>query len=484
MKLIDGKTGKWEYVIGLEVHAQISSKSKLFSGAKTDFGAGPNENVSFIDSGMPGMLPVLNKECVRLAIKTGLALNLNINKYSVFDRKNYFYADLPLGYQISQFYHPIATNGYLNIIGDEGVEKKININRLHIEQDAGKSIHDQMAEYSLIDLNRCGVALMEIVTDPDISSPEEAVEYIKKLRAIVRYIGSCDGDMEKGSFRCDANISVRKPGDVFGTRCEIKNLNSTKHIMKAIEFEAERQIAIIESGGTVSQETRLFDADTGETRTMRSKENSTDYRYFPDADLIPLNLEDEYIRSIKESLEELPHDKAIRYEKEFELTNYEIEVLVSDKNIASFFEEAAITCLDKKSLSNWIIGELFSYLNKSNIELENCKIKPNHLSSLVNMIKDGRISGKIAKSIFQEMFETGAEPDLIMNQQGLLQINDDSAIEKYIDEVLENNQDKVNEYKSGKDKLFGFFVGQVMKISEGKANPGMINDSLKRKLSQ
>jgi aspartyl-tRNA(Asn)/glutamyl-tRNA(Gln) amidotransferase subunit B len=484
MKLIDGKTGKWEYVIGLEVHAQISSKSKLFSGAKTDFGAGPNENVSFIDSGMPGMLPVLNKECVRLAIKTGLALNLNINKYSVFDRKNYFYADLPLGYQISQFYHPIAINGYLNIIGDEGVEKKININRLHIEQDAGKSIHDQMEEHSLIDLNRCGVALMEIVTDPDISSPDEAAEYIKKLRAIVRYIGSCDGDMEKGSFRCDANISVRKPGGELGTRCEIKNLNSTKHIMKAIEFEAERQIAIIESGGTVNQETRLFDSDTGETRTMRSKENATDYRYFPDADLIPLNLDDEYIRSIKESLEELPHDKAIRYEKEFELTNYEIEVLVSDKNIASFFEEAAINCLDKKSLSSWIIGELFSYLNKSNIELENCKIKPNHLSSLVNMIKDGRISGKIAKSIFQEMFETGAEPDLIINQQGLLQINDDSAIEKYIDEVLENNQDKVNEYKSGKDKLFGFFVGQVMKISEGRANPGMINDALKRKLSQ
>jgi aspartyl-tRNA(Asn)/glutamyl-tRNA(Gln) amidotransferase subunit B len=482
MKLIDGKTGKWEYVIGLEVHAQISSNSKLFSGAKTDFGSGPNENVSFIDAAMPGMLPVLNKECVRLAVKTGLALNLDINKYSVFDRKNYFYADLPLGYQISQFYHPIATNGYLKILRADGEYKKIIINRLHIEQDAGKSIHDQMVDNSLIDLNRCGVALMEIVTDPDISSPEEAVEYIKKLRAVLRYIGSCDGDMEKGSFRCDANISVRRPGEGLGTRCEIKNLNSTKHITKAIEFEALRQIEIIEAGGVVAQETRLFDSINGETRTMRSKENSTDYRYFPDPDLIPLNLEDDYIDSIKNSLEELPDQKSIRYMSDMGLTHYETEVLVSDKNVADFFEQAASETSDKKSLANWIIGELFSYLNRSNTELIDCKIKPTHLAKLINMIYQGKISGKIAKTIFQDMFETGSDPELLVVEKGLSQISDDAQIEKYIDSVIASNQDKVIEYKSGKDKLFGFFVGQVMKLSEGKANPSMINEILKQKL--
>jgi aspartyl-tRNA(Asn)/glutamyl-tRNA(Gln) amidotransferase subunit B len=484
MKLIEGKTAKWEYVIGLEIHAQISSKSKLFSGAKTDFGAGPNENVSFIDAGMPGMLPVLNKECIRLAVKTALALNLEVNKYSVFDRKNYFYADLPLGYQISQFYHPIAVNGYLAILDDNRNEKKIRINRLHIEQDAGKSIHDQMPENSLIDLNRSGIALMEIVTDPDISSPEEAVEYIKKLRAILRFIGSCDGDMEKGSFRCDANVSVRTQGDPLGTRCEIKNLNSTRNIMRAIEFEAQRQVDLIESGQIIEQETRLFDADTGETRTMRSKENSTDYRYFPDPDLIPLKLDDEYIKSIKDSLEELPDAKALRYKTDFSLADYDIEVLVSDKDVANFFEEATLTCLDKKVLVNWILGELFSYINKSNMELQNSKVKPTHLSSLVNLIKEGKISGKIAKVVFQEMFETGKDPENIMNEKNLLQISDDSQIEKYIDEVLQNNQDKILEYKSGKDKLFGFFVGQIMKLSQGKANPSMINDALKEKLEK
>ncbi len=484
MKLIDGKTGQWQYVIGLEVHAQISSESKLFSGAKADFGAGPNENVSFIDAAMPGTLPVLNKEAVRLAVKTGLALNLNINKYSVFDRKNYFYPDLPLGYQISQFYHPIATNGYLTIIGDEGIIKKIRINRLHMEQDAGKSMHDQMPENSLIDLNRSGIPLMEIVTDPDLRSPEEVSEYIKKLRAIVRYIGTCDGDMEKGSFRCDANISVRKPGGELGTRCEIKNLNSTKHIMKAIEFEAQRQVEIIESGGSVVQETRLFDADLGVTRTMRSKEDALDYRYFPDPDLIPLVLDDAYIQSIRESLEELPEEKSERYKREFEIASSEIEVLVADKNVASFFEKASITCLDKKSLSNWIIGELFSYLNKANIEISDVKIKPEDLSMLVNMIVNGDISSKIAKTIFQNMFETGKSPDLIAKEEGLSQISDNSQIEKYIDDVIADNQDKVLEYRSGKDKLFGFFVGQVMKLSEGKANPSMINDLLKKKLSE
>jgi aspartyl-tRNA(Asn)/glutamyl-tRNA(Gln) amidotransferase subunit B len=367
-------------------------------------------------------------------------------------------------------------------MGDEGVLKKIKINRLHMEQDAGKSMHDQMPENSLIDLNRSGIPLMEIVTDPDLSSPEEVSEYIKKLRAIVRYIGACDGDMEKGSFRCDANISVRKPGGELGTRCEIKNLNSTKHIMKAIEFEAQRQVEIIESGGSVIQETRLFDADLGVTRTMRSKEDAVDYRYFPDPDLIPLVLDDEYIASIKASLEELPEDKAERYSREFGIASAEIDVLVSDKNVAKFFEKALANCVDKKSLANWIIGELFSYLNKANIEISDVKIKPEDLSMLVNMISSGEISSKIAKSIFQNMFETGKSPDLIAKEEGLSQISDTRQLEKYIDDVIADNEDKVLEYRSGKDKLFGFFVGQVMKLSEGKANPSMINDALKRKL--
>ena len=482
MAYIEGKTGKWEYVIGLEVHAQILSQSKLFSASSTEFGAAPNANASFIDAAMPGMLPVLNEECVRQAVKSSLALHLEINKYSVFDRKNYFYPDLPQGYQISQFYHPIATNGYLALTDKGNKEKKIRINRLHIEQDAGKSIHDQMKDMSLIDLNRSGIGLMEIVSEPDISSPEEAAEYFKKLRGILRCIGSCDGDMEKGSMRADANISIRKPGDPLGTRCEIKNLNSMKNLIKAIEFEAERQVELLESGGTVQQETRLFDVNTGETRTMRSKEEATDYRYFPDPDLIPLRLDDEYITNIQNSMPELPDPKALRYKTDFALSEYDASVLVSDKKIAEYFESAAQYCNNKKLLSNWIIVELFGYLNKASLDLEDSKVTPIMIAGIVSLIETDQISGKIAKTVFEIMCESGKDPKIIVEEEGLIQISDGTAIAKIADEVIDNNADKVTEYKNGKEKLFGFFVGQVMKHSGGKANPAMVNKILKDKL--
>lgn len=483
MAYIIGNTGKWEYVIGLEVHAQVVSKAKLFSGAATEFGSQPNSQVSLIDAAMPGMLPVLNQYCVEQAIKTGLSINAKINKISIFDRKNYFYADLPQGYQISQFYFPIVQDGYLSIKTEEGTQKKIRINRIHLEQDAGKSMHDQSPDSSLIDLNRSGIALMEIVTEPDLSSPYEAAEYVKKLRSLLRCIGSCDGNMEQGSLRCDANISVRKAGAGLGTRCEIKNVNSVKNIIKAIEYEAVRQVEILENGGVIDQATRLFDANTGETRTMRLKENSNDYRYFPDPDLLPVYVDDALIDKLRSELPELPDAKIERYVKEFGLSQYDAEVIVADEEIAKYFEEASIG-VNHKIVANWICSELFGKLNKNNIELAECKITPIMIRELVTLIENGTISGKIAKSIFEEMFESGENPKKIVKAQGLVQLADSNALESIIDEIIAAHPDSVAEYRNGKEKLFGFFVGQVMKKTGGKANPQMVNDLLKVKLSK
>ncbi|WP_341748136.1 Asp-tRNA(Asn)/Glu-tRNA(Gln) amidotransferase subunit GatB [Candidatus Tisiphia endosymbiont of Dascillus cervinus] len=481
MAYIVGNTGKWEYVIGVEVHAQISSKSKLFSASSAEFAAPPNSQVSLIDAAMPGMLPVLNEYCVHQAIKTGLGLKAKINLHSRFDRKNYFYPDLPQGYQISQFYHPIVQDGYLDIVTQQGITKKIRINRLHLEQDAGKSIHDQSPYYSFIDLNRAGVGLMEIVTEPDLSSPEETAEFVRKLRALLRYIGSCDGDMEKGSLRCDANISVRLPGNPLGTRCEIKNINSIRNIMRAIEFEANRQVNLIENGQTIIQETRLFDADIGETRTMRLKEESHDYRYFPDPDLLPIVLSEELIEQLARELPELPDAKIKRYIAEYSLNTYDAEVLAADEQVAYYFE-AAVTLCNPKILANWIISELFGQLNKNAISLNECKITPKMLAQMVKLIEDGVISGKIAKVVFETMFETGEQPEKIIKEKGLVQMSDSGILSAIIDEILSENPDSVAAYKSGKDKLFGFFVGQVMKKTEGKANPSLVNDLLKERL--
>lgn len=483
MDYITGNSGKWEYVIGLEIHAQVSSKAKLFSPSSTEFGATPNAQVSLIDAAMPGVLPVLNKYCVEQAVKTGLALNAHINKISRFDRKNYFYADLPQGYQISQFYTPISEHGKLSILLENGEEKEIRVNRIHLEQDAGKSIHDQHPKYSLIDLNRAGIALMEIVSEPDLRSPYEAGQYVKKLRTILRYIGSCDGNMDQGSMRCDANVSVRKSGQPYGTRCEIKNLNSIKSIIKAIEVEAMRQVEILESGGVVDQETRLFDLATGETRTMRSKENANDYRYFPDPDLLPLKLEDDLIERMQKELPELPDAKIVRYIKEFHLSRYDAEVLVADEASARYFEEAS-TGVNAKMVANWISSELFGQLNRHSIALSDCKIKPNMIQELVQLIESNVISGKIAKIIFEEMFNNGKHPKQIIEEKNLVQISDDSVIRSYIEEIINANQDSVSDYKAGKEQLLGFFVGQVMKKTGGKANPQIVNTLLKEYLNK
>jgi aspartyl-tRNA(Asn)/glutamyl-tRNA(Gln) amidotransferase subunit B len=481
MAYIIGNTGKWEYVIGVEIHAQISSKSKLFSASSAEFAAPPNSQVSLIDAAMPGMLPVLNEYCVHQAIKTGLGLKAKINLNSRFDRKNYFYPDLPQGYQISQFYNPIVQDGYLDIVIQQGATKKIRINRLHLEQDAGKSIHDQSPYYSFIDLNRAGVGLMEIVTEPDLSSPEETAEFVRKLRALLRYIGSCDGDMEKGSLRCDANVSVRLPRNPLGTRCEIKNINSIRNIMRAIEFEANRQVNLIENGQTILQETRLFDAEIGETRTMRLKEESHDYRYFPDPDLLPVVIPEELIEQLAQELPELPDAKIKRYIAEYSLNTYDAEVLAADEQVAYYFE-AAVTLCNPKILANWIISELFGQLNKNSISLNECKITPKMLAQMVKLIEDGVISGKIAKVVFETMFETGEQPEKIIKEKGLVQMSDSGILSAIIDEILSENPDSVAAYKSGKDKLFGFFVGQVMKKTEGKANPSLVNDLLKERL--
>ena len=481
--LIKGNTGDWEVIIGLEVHAQITTKSKLFSGASTAFGAEPNENVAFVDAGMPGMLPVLNEHAVEQTVRTGLAINAKINHHSVFDRKNYFYPDLPQGYQISQYLEPIVGKGEIVLDMADG-EKKIGVTRIHIEQDAGKSLHEYKPKNTCIDLNRAGVPLMEIVSEPDMRSSEEAALYIKKLRSILRYIGSCDGDMEKGNMRCDANVSVRRVGERLGTRCEIKNVNSVRFLQKAIEFEAMRQVEILESGGKISQETRLFDANKGETRTMRTKEDAHDYRYFPDPDLLPLEFSEEFVDGIRKTLPELPDQKKLRYERDFGLTAYDASVLVAEKSTTDYFEELERLVTDHKLAANWMTGELFARLNKLGVEIENSPISAQKFAGLVNLISNNTISGKIAKDVLDFMFETPSKTaEEIVEEKGLKQVTDTGAIEKVIDEVLAANPDKVAEYKSGKDKLFGFFVGQVMKASGGKANPVMLNDLLKVKLS-
>ena len=478
---IKGNTGVWEMVIGLEIHAQISSKSKLFSGASASFGSDANTSVSLVDAAMPGMLPVINKFCVEQAVKTGLALNAKINNVSVFDRKNYFYADLPQGYQISQFTKPIVGEGEIVIDLDDGDQTTIGIERLHLEQDAGKSLHDQHPSKSFIDLNRTGVALMEIVSKPDIRSPQEAGAYVKKIRSILRYIGACDGNMEEGSLRADCNVSVRKKGEEFGTRCEIKNLNSIRFIIQAIQSEAERQVDIIESGGKIKQETRLFDTSTGETRSMRSKEDAHDYRYFPDPDLLPLEFSDTWVSEIKETLPELPDLLRKTLVNDYGITAYDASILVEEKEFVEFYLEAA-KGVDGKLTANWMITELFGALKKENLTISNSPITPQNLGELISLISKGVISGKIAKDVFAEMMVTKKSPQEIVKDKGLEQVSDDKEIMKLIDRVISENQDKVKEYLDGKDKLLGFFVGQVMKLSQGKANPSLVNKLLKENL--
>ena len=475
----------WETVIGLEIHAQIISKSKLFSGASTNFGSEPNTQVSLVDAAMPGMLPVINKNCVKQAIKTGLGLNGQINKRSVFDRKNYFYPDLPQGYQISQCTQPIVSKGSIEIDLKDGSSKKIGITRLHLEQDAGKSVHDLEPNKTYIDLNRSGIALMEIVSEPDIRSAEEAQEYVKKLRSILRYIGTCDGNMDEGSLRCDVNISVRKKGEELGTRSEIKNVNSIKSIGQAVDYEFKRQIEIINSGGKIDQETRLFDEKKGETRSMRTKEEAHDYRYFPDPDLPPLEIKDDWINQIKKNLPELPDVKKEKLIKEHKISSYEAAILVSDKNNVEFFDKIINENKKRnpKNIANWIIGDLFSLLNKNNLEIKNSPVKAEDLGELIDLIEDSTISGKIAKNVFEEMFKTKKKAKDIIEKKGLKQITNIDEIETIIDKVLNNNKDKVEEYKSGKEKLFGYFIGQVMQETEGTANPGIVNEILKKKLA-
>ncbi|MDA1070463.1 MAG: Asp-tRNA(Asn)/Glu-tRNA(Gln) amidotransferase subunit GatB, partial [Proteobacteria bacterium] len=472
---IEGATGTWEYVIGLEVHAQIVSKSKLFSGASTEFGSEPNSQVSTIDAGMPGMLPVINMTCIEQAVKTGLAIEGTVNRYSVFDRKNYFYPDLPQGYQISQFKQPIVSEGRLVIEMEDGSEKVIGIERLHVEQDAGKSLHDQDPGHSYVDLNRSGVGLMEIVSKPDLRSPEEAAAYVRKLRSILRYVGTCDGNMQEGSMRVDANVSMRRPGEAYGTRCEIKNLNSVRFMSRALEYEALRQVDILEAGGTVAQETRLFDVGRGETRSMRSKEEAHDYRYFPDPDLLPLRLEQELINAVAASMPELPDAKRHRFMAEFGLSPYDASVLVAEKENADFYEAVA-EGRDKKLAANWMISELFGLLNKAGKEIGESPVSADALGELLDLISDDTISGRTAKEVFAEMFETGKAAGQIVEEKGLRQVTDTGAIEAVIDEVMARETQKVAEYRSGKDKLFGFFVGQVMKATGGKANPKMVNE--------
>lgn len=480
--IIKGNTGDWEVVMGLEVHAQITSQSKLFSGAAVEFGSEPNQNVSLVDAAMPGMLPVINAYCIEQAVRTGLGINAHINRVSVFDRKNYFYADLPQGYQISQYLDPIVGKGSLTIDLKDGTSRTIGITRLHLEQDAGKSLHEHSPKFSFIDLNRAGVALMEIVSEPEIRTPEEAAAYVKKLRSILLYLGTCDGDMEKGNLRCDVNVSVRRVGDPeLGTRCELKNLNSIRFLTKAIEFEANRQVEILESGGKIIQETRLFDSGTGETRTMRTKEDAHDYRYFPDPDLLPLELSEEFIENIRKTLPELPDQKKQRYIEQMGLSPYDASVIVAEKETADYFEEV-VKHHDPKLASNWITAELFGRLNKLGVEIADSPISTTQLSGLLALIEDNTISGKIAKTVFDKMFESGKPAKQIVEEEGLVQVTDTGAIEKAIDEVIAANPDKVAEYKSGKDKLFGFFVGQTMKATGGKANPAMLNELLKKKL--
>ena len=478
---LKGEKVEYEVIIGLEVHAQVLSESKLFSSSATKFGSEPNSQVSLVDAAMPGMLPVINKFCVEQAIKTGLGLNAKINSFSKFDRKNYFYADLPQGYQISQFKYPIVGEGKVILDMPYGT-KEIEIERLHLEQDAGKSIHDRDPKKSFVDLNRSGIALMEIVSKPDLRSPSEVGEYIKKLRSIMRYLNTCDGNMEEGSLRADVNVSVRKKGESkLGTRCEIKNVNSIKFMQQAIDYEARRQIELIEEGNEVDQETRLFDTKKQETRSMRSKEDAHDYRYFPDPDLLPLEIENSYIENLKKNLPELPDQKKQRLITEFKLSNYEASVIISDQAVSAYYEEVAKNS-DYKLAATWLMGELFATLNKEGKEISESPVSAANLAKMINLIKNGTISGKIAKTVFEEMIKNDEDPIRIVENKGLKQTSDPKEIESIIDKVLSSNQDKVTQYKSGKDKLFGFFVGQVMKEMKGKGNPGMINDILKSKL--
>ena len=479
--IIKRNENNYEVIIGLEVHAQVLSDSKLFSTSSTKFGAEPNTQVSLVDAAFPGMLPVINEFCIKQAVKTGVGLKAKINKRSIFDRKNYFYADLPQGYQISQYKDPIVGEGSVILDLPLG-EKTIGIERLHLEQDAGKSIHDIDPQNTLVDLNRSGVALMEIVSKPDLRSPEEVNAYIKKLRSIMRYLGTCDGNMQEGSLRADVNVSVRKQGEKeLGTRCEIKNVNSIKFMQMAIEYEANRQVDVIEEGGSIDQETRLFDTKKNETRSMRSKEDAHDYRYFPDPDLLPLEITDDFINNIKKSIPELPDEKKKRFIEKFNLSAYEANILVSDIETSKYFEEV-IKNSDVKISTNWITGELFALLNDKNLEISKSPISAKNLSKLINLIKDGTISGKIAKSVFEIMATKDKNPVDIVEEKGLIQQSDPKELEKLIDKVINENPDKVKEYKSGKEKLFGFFVGQAMKASGGKANPQLINDILKKKL--
>jgi len=479
--LISREKNIYEVIIGLEVHAQVTSNSKLFSSSSTKFGAEPNTQVSLVDAAFPGMLPVINEFCVKQAIKTGIGLKAQINKRSVFDRKNYFYADLPQGYQISQFKHPIVGEGTVVLDMPNG-QKEVGIERLHLEQDAGKSIHDIDPQNTMVDLNRSGVALMEIVSKPDLRSPDEVNVYIKKLRSIMRYLGTCDGNMQEGSLRADVNVSVRIKGtDKLGTRCEIKNVNSIKFMQMAINYEANRQVDLIEEGKSIDQETRLFDTKKNETRSMRSKEDAHDYRYFPDPDLLPLEVTDDFVEKIKSEIPELPDEKKKRFIEKFKLSSYEATILVSDIETSKYFEEV-IENSDVKLATNWITGELFAVLNNKNLEISESPISSKNLSKLINLIKDGTISGKIAKTIFELMMDGDKDPQTIVEEKDLKQESDPKALEAVIEKIIIDNPEKVKEYKSGKEKLFGFFVGQAMKASNGKANPQLVNDILKKKL--
>ncbi|MEY3905884.1 MAG: glutamyl-tRNA amidotransferase [Pseudomonadota bacterium] len=485
---IQGATGEWEVVIGLEVHAQVVSKSKLFSGAATAFGAEPNTQVSLVDAAMPGMLPVPNAACIRQAVRTGLAINAQINRWSRFDRKNYFYADLPQGYQISQLYHPLVGEGYLDIEADDkaGIpaDKRIGIERIHVEQDAGKLMHDQHPTRSYVDLNRSGVALMEIVSRPDMNSPAEAGAYLRKLRAILRYVGSCDGNMEEGSMRADVNVSVRRPGAPFGTRTETKNVNSVRFVMQAIEHEASRQVDVIESGGTVVQETRLFNPDTGTTRSMRSKEDAHDYRYFPDPDLLPLELTEAFVEDCRASLPELPDAKRARYVETLGISAYNAAVLTAEVETARWFEALLAEGAEPKQASNWVMSELFGALNRLGTSIEDCPVSPAQAAELLKLVTDGTLSGSLAKQVFEKMLETGDAASVIVDREGLKQTSDTGAIEAVIAEVLAKNPGQLEQYRAGKEALFGFFVGQTMKAMAGKANPQVVNDLLKKALAE
>ncbi|MGX1323393.1 aspartyl-tRNA(Asn)/glutamyl-tRNA(Gln) amidotransferase subunit B [Bradyrhizobium sp. USDA 377] len=484
-KLLKGATGDWEMVIGMEIHAQVTSNSKLFSGASTAFGGDPNTHVSLVDAAMPGMLPVINEECVRQAVRTGLGLNAKINLRSVFDRKNYFYPDSPQGYQISQYKSPVVGEGEVIVELDGGKTATIGIERLHLEQDAGKLLHDQSPSLSFVDLNRCGVALMEIVSKPDIRDAEQAKAYVTKLRSILRYLGTCDGDMEKGSLRADVNVSVRKPGGPLGTRCEIKNMNSITFIGQAIEYEARRQIEILEDGGEIEQETRLYDPNKGETRSMRSKEEAHDYRYFPDPDLLPLEFSQTLVDELKAELPELPDQKKARFVADFGLSAYDASVLVAERESAVFYEtvldKLANRARDGKMAANWVINELFGRLNKEGRDITDSPVNAEQLSGIIDLIGEGTISGKIAKDLFEIVWQEGGDPRALVESRGMKQVTDLSAIEKVVDDIIAANPDKAAQVKD-KPQSLGWFVGQVMKASGGKANPQSVNDLLKSKL--